>query len=63
MQELLDQIEMANEVKDTLCHDIALRTEELATAKLEYAQVRFQGEQSGVNRSGCEQDDWAGPRG
>ena len=34
MQELLDQIEMANEVKDTLCHDIALRTEELATAKV-----------------------------
>jgi len=47
MQELLDQIEMANEVKDTLCHDIALRTEELATAKLEYAQVQAEKEELG----------------
>jgi chromosome segregation ATPase len=38
-QELLDQLEMANEVKEALCNDIAMRTEELAAAKLQYAQV------------------------
>ena len=32
-QELLDQLEMANDVKATLCNDIAVRTEELACAE------------------------------
>jgi len=40
MQELLDQLEMANQVKDTLCNEIAVRNEELATAKLEHVQVQ-----------------------
>ena len=39
MQELLDTIEMDREVKETLCNDIAFRTEELAVLKVEHALV------------------------
>lgn len=41
MQDLLDQLEVANDVKDALCQDIALRNEQLAAAKLECAQVHM----------------------
>ena len=39
-QELADQLEMANEVKQTLVSEMALFTDELATLKVEYAQVQ-----------------------
>ena len=38
-QELADQLEMANAVKDMLVNEMALRTDELACLKVEYAQV------------------------
>jgi len=38
LQELQDQLEMADEVRATLCADIAKRTEELVQVKLERAQ-------------------------
>lgn len=44
-QELLDQLEMANDVKVTLINDIALRTEELAALKVEYAIAQAEKEE------------------
>ena len=39
MQELADQLEMANTVKEMLVNEMAIHTDELATLKVEYAQV------------------------
>ena len=40
MQELADQLEMANTVKEMLVNEMAIHTDELATLKVEYAQVQ-----------------------
>ena len=45
MQNMIDQLDMANHVKEALCHELALRTDELAEAKLEYAQVQAEREE------------------
>ena len=41
-QELADQLEMANEVKQTLVSEMAVFTDELATLKVQHAQVQVE---------------------
>jgi len=48
MQDLLDQLEVANDVKQQLCSDIAQFTEELAQAKLYCAQVREEADENAM---------------
>ena len=44
-QELSDQLEMANTVKELLVSEMAVRTDELAVLKVEYAQVQAEREE------------------
>jgi chromosome segregation ATPase len=46
VQELADQLEMANSVKEMMVNDMALRTDELAQLKVEHALVQAEKEET-----------------